>query len=144
MPWIIRNIHRLMIVSGLLTLTMVYATIAPQAALQSNFGAHLEGPVADVVVRNWGALIGLMGAMLVYAARKPELRPLALTAAGTSKAIFIALVLSHGTRFLGFQAGVAILVDALWVIVFAAYLVATRGSTATGRKTGAAAALERV
>lgn len=27
MPWIIRNIHRLMMVSGVLTLTMVYAAI---------------------------------------------------------------------------------------------------------------------
>lgn len=58
MPWIIRNIHRLMVVSGVLTLTMVYAAIAPEAALRSTFGATIGGPVADIVVRNWGALIG--------------------------------------------------------------------------------------
>ena len=48
-----RNIHRLMIVSGVLTFTMVYATIAPDGALLGTFGASLEGPVADIVVRNW-------------------------------------------------------------------------------------------
>jgi cbb3-type cytochrome oxidase subunit 1 len=68
MSWIIRHIHRVMMVSGLLTFTMVYAAIAPEAALRSSFGASLEGPVADVVVRNWGALIALNGAMLIYVA----------------------------------------------------------------------------
>ena len=41
MPWIVANIHRLMIVSGVLTLTMVYAAIAPEAALRSTFGESL-------------------------------------------------------------------------------------------------------
>lgn len=105
---------------------MFYAAIAPEAALRSTFGEALTGPVAEVVVRNWGALIALVGAMLIYGARKPALRPLALTVAGTSKAIFIALVLSHGGRFLTHQAGIAILVDLVWVVVFAAYLFTIR------------------
>jgi hypothetical protein len=36
------------------------------------------------------------------------------------------LVLSHGGRFLSYQAGIAVFVDALWVIVFASYLLAVR------------------
>ena len=123
MSWIVTNIHRIMIVSGLLTLTMVYAAIAPEAALRSTFGESVSGPVADVVVRNWGALIALMGAMLIFAARKPAVRPLALAIAGSSKAIFIALVLSHGGRFVVHQAGVAIAVDLMWVVLFALYLL---------------------
>jgi len=126
MSWVVANIHRIMFVSGLLTMTMVYAAIAPGAALRSTFGEELSGPVADVVVRNWGALIALVGASLIHAAGKPALRPLTLTLAAASKAIFIALVLSHGTRFLGYQAGIAVVVDALWVIVFASYLIAVR------------------
>ena len=126
MTWIARKIHWIMTVSGVLTLTMVYALVAPSAALRSTFGDSLGGPVADVVVRNWGGLIGLIGAMLIYAARKPALRPLALTTAGASKLLFIALVLSHGRSFLAHQAGVAVVVDLLWVIVFAAYLMTDR------------------
>ena len=83
----------------------------------------MSGPVADIVVRNWGALIALIGAMLIYGARKPAVRPMALTVAGASKAMFVALVLSHGGRFLGYQAGIAVLVDTVWVMVFAAYLL---------------------
>jgi hypothetical protein len=123
MKWIARNIRFLMIVSGVVTLTMLYAVAAPEAAVRSTFGEPLSGPIADVVVRNWGALIGLMGAMLIYASGKPALRPLALTVAGTSKAVFVALVLSNGGRFLSYQAGVAVAVDLLWVVIFAAYLL---------------------
>jgi hypothetical protein len=130
MSWIVANIHRLMIVSGVLTLTMVYAAIAPEEALRSTFGDSVGGPVADVVVRNWGALIGLMGAMLIYAARRPAVRPLVLTVAGTSKAIFIVLVLSHGGRFLA-HAGIAVVVDLVWVFVFAVYLFVLRRAPMT-------------
>ena len=133
MVWIVRNIRGIMTVSGVLTLTMVYAVIAPEAALRSTFGESLGGSAADVVVRNWGALIGLMGAMLMYGARRPAVRGLTLVVAGTSKAIFIGLVLSHGRQFLSYQAGIAALIDLMWVVVFAIYLWATsRTSTGPG------------
>jgi hypothetical protein len=136
MSWIVANIHRVMFVSGALTLTMIYAAIAPEAALRSTFGESLGGPVADVVVRNWGALIALMGVMLIYGARKPAVRPLALAVAGASKAIFIALVLAHGGRFLGYQAGIAVVIDLVWVVVFAVYLVAARRTPTAGPTLG--------
>ena len=126
MSWIVANIHRIMIVSGVLTMTMIYAALAPEAALRSTFGESVSGPVADIVVRNWGALVALVGAMLIYAARRPAARPLALAVAGASKAIFISLVLSHGGRFLGYQAGIAVVVDLAWVVVFVLYFLALR------------------
>jgi Domain of unknown function (DUF4386) len=55
--------------------------------------------------------------MLIYGARQPAVRPMALTVAGARKAIFVVLVLSHGGRFFGYQAGIAVLIDALWVMV---------------------------
>jgi hypothetical protein len=48
MSWIVANIRRIMVVSGVLTLTMLYAAIAPEAALRSTFGESVGGPVADV------------------------------------------------------------------------------------------------
>ena len=126
MAWLVANIGRIMMVSGVLTLTMIHGAIAPDGALRSTFGETLDGPVADVVVRNWGALIALMGAMLIYGARHPAVRPMVLVVTGASKAIFIALVLSHGGRFLAYQAGVAVAVDLVWVAAFAAYLLAAR------------------
>ena len=60
MNWIVAKIKSIMLVSGALTCTMPYAALAPQAALRSTFGETLEGPLAEIVVRNWGALIALM------------------------------------------------------------------------------------
>jgi hypothetical protein len=62
MTWLVARMKWIMVVSGALTCTMFQAAIAPQAALEGMFGATLEGPVAEIVVRNWRALIGLMRA----------------------------------------------------------------------------------
>jgi hypothetical protein len=57
-----------MVVAGVLTCTMFYAALFPVASLQSNFGEAIDGPLAQIVVRNWGVLIGLVGLMLIYGA----------------------------------------------------------------------------
>src|SRR6185503_10803271 len=126
MNWIIGGMKWIMLVAGLLTCTMLYAAVAPQAALRGTFGETLEGAVAEVVVRNWGVLIALMGAMLVYGAYNVAVRPLVLAVAGVSKLVFIALILTIGQRFLSFQAGIAVVSDILQVILFALYLLAVR------------------
>jgi hypothetical protein len=120
------NIKWIMLLAGALTCTMAYAVIAPQAALLSTFGETLEGPLADIVVRNWGALIALVGAMLIWGALNPQARSVTLVVAGASKLVFIVLVLSHGGRYIGRQAGIAIAIDLVWVVLFAWYLLRGR------------------
>ena len=116
----------IMLISGALTCTMFYAAIAPQAALQSTFGQSIDGPVANVVVRNWGVLIALMGGMLIYGAFNPSVRFLVLTVAGLSKIAFITLLLVAGRQFLDSQAGTAIVSDVVQVSAFALYMIAAR------------------
>jgi hypothetical protein len=127
MNWLVASMKWIMLVSGALTCTMLYAAFAPQAALQSSFGESLQGPVAEVVVRNWGALIGLVGAMLIYGAFVPAVRSLVLTVAGASKLVFIGLVWANG---LADKAAVPVAVDLVFTILFIVYLIAMRG----GRK----------
>lgn len=126
MKWIVAHIKWIMLVSGILTTTMLYAAIAPDAALRSMFGQALEGPLAELIVRNWGVLVGLIGAMLIYGAFDPPGRRFIVTIAGLSKLAFIALVLTVGRQYLGQQAGMAVVVDAIWVILFTLYLVGSR------------------
>lgn len=126
MTWIIRNIRWIMIVSGVLTASMIKAAIAPETALSSMFGETLTGPVAEIVVRNWGALIALIGVMLIYGAFDPPGRPFILIVAGASTAIFILLVLSQGSRYLSYEAGIAVAVDALIIVLYVWYLLAFR------------------
>ena len=130
MNWIVAKIKSIMLVSGALTCTMLYAALAPQATLRSTFGETLEGPLAEIVVRNWGALIALMGAMLIYGAYDPPGRPLVLTVAGLSKLVFIGLVLAHGRQYLGHQAGLAVVIDLVMVALFIGYLIGVRRSQA--------------
>ena len=121
MDLLVRHFRWVMVVSGLLTLTMVQAAIAPQAALRSTFGDSLQGPVAEIVVRNWGALIALVGAMLIYGAFRPHVRGLVLTVAGLSKVIFISLIVVYGRQYLD-KVGIALAIDSLMVLLFVAYL----------------------
>jgi len=128
MTWIVTNIRWIMILSGVLTTTMIYAAIAPEAALSSTFGETLNGPLAQIVVRNWGALIALVGAMLIYGAFDPPGRPLILIVAGVGKAVFVALVLSQGKRYLGHQPGLAVAIDLVMIALFAWYLLSVRAA----------------
>lgn len=122
MKWIVSGMKWIMLVSGALTCTMLYAAVAPQAALQGTFGEALDGPVAEIVVRNWGVLIGLMGVMLIYGAFNVAARPLILVVAGFSKVAFITLILTLGRSFLAHQAGIAVVSDVIQVSLFLGYL----------------------
>jgi len=129
MPWIVRYMRWIMLLAGVLTATMIQAAVDPVGAVHSNFGETPNGPAVLLVIRNWGALIALVGGMLIYGAFRVVERPLILTVAGGSKLVFVALVLSNGTRYLGYQAGVAIAIDSVMVVLFSWYLVASRPAT---------------
>jgi nucleoside recognition membrane protein YjiH len=126
MPWIVANMKWIMVVCGLLTSTMIYAAISPAKALESTFGESLSGPLAELIVRNWGVLIAMGGGMLIYAAFRPVVRPLVLIFTGLGKSFFIAMVLQQGGQFLQHQAGIAVVTDSLMVLLFVWYLLASR------------------
>ena len=121
MSIITNNIKWIMLVSGALTCSMFFAVIDPQATLMQTFGTSMDGPLVNIVVRSWGMLITLIGAMLILSAFKPHYRTLAITIASISKITFIALVIIYGSQYLT-KAGIAIAFDSLVVIVFILYL----------------------
>jgi hypothetical protein len=123
MNMIVENMQWIMLVAGLLTLTMLQGVFAPRAAMQAFFGESIDSRGAELVVRNWAALIAGGGGLLIYAAFNPEWRPLVLIFTGAGKLVFIALVLMHGGRFFKRQAGVAVVLDSVMVALFAAYLL---------------------
>ena len=112
----------IMIVSGLLTLTMLYAAFSPAAAVQAFFGETPEGAFASVIVPNWGILIGLMGALLIYGAFKPAARKLSLVVAGASKVAFVGLIFAQGDRYMS-GLGTAVMIDCVMIVLFAVYIV---------------------
>src|SRR5262245_35169921 len=121
MNWLVSHIKSVMLVSGLLTCTMLFAAIAQQSSMRPPFGELLQGPLAEIVVRNWGVLIALVGGMLIYGAYVPLVRSLVLTVAGAGKLAFIGLVLAQGDRYIR-PAGVVIAFDLVMVALYGAYL----------------------
>lgn len=126
MNFFLSNFKWVMLVSGVLTCSMFLGLFSPEALLKSNFGESMDGPLADIIVRNWSALIGLMGIMLIYGALVPAVRRFSLTIAGISKVIFIILILSLGKQYLDFGAGTAVIADSLIVVLYAIYLTFSR------------------
>lgn len=116
------NIKWVMIVVGALTCTMFYAVLYPHAALNSTFGASVEGALAEVVVRSWGMLVTLIGAILLYGAFVPACRILVLSIATISKIVFVALVVTLGNQYLD-KASITIAFDSLASVIFLIYLV---------------------
>jgi hypothetical protein len=118
---IMTNIKWIMVIAGLLTCSMIFAVFAPDAALISMFGEALTQPLAQVVVRSWGFLIFLIGALLMYGAYKPEYRNLALVFSSVSKIAFIALIVIFGTQYIE-KSAVTIVLDSVLVVIFLSYL----------------------
>ena len=119
-----RLIKWTMVVSGILTCTMLYAAVAPQAAMIASFGQPLEGPLADIIVRSWGVLVGIVGLLLVYGAFHPPVRRVAWIVAVASKLVFVVLILATGRQFLATGAAVPVTVDSVMVVLFGWYLLA--------------------
>src|ERR1043165_1620492 len=68
MKWIAAQTKWIMLISGILTTTILLYVIAPNYAAKSGFGQTLDGPLADLMARSWGMMVGLFGVMLIYAA----------------------------------------------------------------------------
>lgn len=123
MNFFLGNFKWLMLLSGVLTCTMVIGMFSPNTLLTSNFGQTMEDPLANIIVRNWAALITIIGAALIYGAFVPKVQLFALTMAIISKAIFITLVMLYGKSYLGFDIGIAVIVDSVMIILFTSYLM---------------------
>ena len=119
MKIIVDNTKAIMLISGMFTCSMVYAVFFPQAAVTSMFGDALAGgELVDIIVRSWGALITLVGIMLIYGAFRPRERLLILTIAGSSKGFFVGLLILYGSSYLP-KTILPIIVDGLAVVLIA-------------------------
>lgn len=117
------NFKWIMLASGILTSTLFLGLFSPQSLLTSNFGETIDGNIANIVVRSWSALIGLIGIMLIYGAFTQKVRNFTLIIASISKLIFIILVLSFGKQYLSFGIGTAVIVDTVMISLYAVYLL---------------------
>ena len=123
MNFIVKYFKWVMLVFGAFTFTMIYGLIAPQAALESMFGASFDGALETIVVRSWSALVGLMGAALIYGAYSEKNRIFSTSIVAFSKVVFVSLMLLYGQEFMN-QARMAIIMDCIFIILAGFYLIA--------------------
>ena len=119
-----------MLVSGVLTFTMFYGLFAPQASLESMFGASFNGTLENIIIRSWSALVGLIGVILIYGFFNQKHRVFSISVAAFSKVVFVVLVLLYGQEFLG-KAAPAIVMDCVVIILSGLYLFAMRMQRST-------------
>jgi len=122
--WITANIDWIMYVSGALTMTMLQAVIAPCAAMRSTFGLEVQGPLAIMIVRNWGLLVALSGALVIYGGYDAAVRSPALVVALIGKIAFIGLILAHGPLFRRHQTMTVVAFDSVFILLYVWYLAA--------------------
>lgn len=122
MKLIFSNIKWIMLGSGIITCSMILSALHPSLGLSLTFGESLDGNLANIIVRNWGALIALIGGMLVYGAYNEPNRNLVLVAASISKSTFVFLNLVYGQAYFA-KSGLALVFDSVLVIIFVAYLL---------------------
>jgi hypothetical protein len=123
--WIVSNIHWVLIVCGVLTATMLFPMIAPRRAFDLMFGEVADGPLGELLTRNWSQMIFATGLLLIYAAYHEEARLPILIFASFSKLTFASLVISNGGRYARKMAMQIAGGDLIMVGLFAWYLVAT-------------------
>jgi len=122
--WIVHNIVWILVVSGLATCSMLLMAVAPRWAMRLVFGEAADGPVANLISRNWGEMIFASGLLLIYAAWHAETRLPILLFSIAGKLGFAGLVVAE-PQFRRRQALPIALIDLVMVGLFAWYLVAT-------------------
>ena len=125
MKFIIKYIKWVMLVSGVLTATTFYGLFAPQAAVESMFGASFGGPLETLIIRSWSSLVGLIGLVLIFGAFSERNRVFCISIAALSKVVFVSLVLVYGQAFLG-TAAPAIIMDCFVIVLTLSFLVSVR------------------
>ena len=126
MNLIYTQIKWIMLFSGVLTCSVIFAFFAPQAALINMFGEALNEPLAQVIVRSWGFLIFLMGTLLFYGAYRPVYRNLILAVVAISKLAFVSLNIVFGAEYID-KTATMLIFDSALVLIFLAYLIKARG-----------------
>ena len=82
------QIEMILLLTGLATAGALVLFLAPDTMMKLLFGQAPSDALGLLIVRHWGLLVGLVGALLVYAAYHPEIRVPTLIVAIVEKAAF--------------------------------------------------------
>jgi len=78
----------ILLITGLATASALALFLAPVTMMKMLFGQAPPDGLGILIARHWGLLVGLVGALLVYAAYHAEIRVPTLIVASVEKAAF--------------------------------------------------------
>ncbi len=82
------HIELILLLTGLATASAAALGLAPVTMMKMLFGQAPSDALSLLIARHWGLLVGLVGALLVYAAYHAEIRVPTLIVAIVEKAVF--------------------------------------------------------
>ena len=98
-------------------MTALASVVMPSAMLKRVFGVENPDVAATVLTRHWGLLVALVGALLVFAGYRPDIRGPAMVVGATEKLAIGAFVLPTPLR----RRGVLMMIaagDAVMAIIY--------------------------
>jgi hypothetical protein len=111
-------------ITGALTATPIVQFAAPKLVLARMYRIELTDEAALFIARHWGLLAASIGALLMFAAAHPELRPAVVTAALVEKVgmvVAFAFVarrpFARGLRMVAAFDGACVVLYAAWLVL---------------------------
>src|SRR5262245_59722470 len=89
------HIELILLITGLVTAGIFVVFVAPVPVMKVLFGQAPSDALGLLIARHWGLLVGLVGALLIYAAYHPDVRaPTLLVAIAEKVALVVGLLIS--------------------------------------------------
>jgi len=89
------HIELILLITGLVTAGLLVLFLAPVPVLKVLFGEAPSDTLSLLIVRHWGLLVFLVGALIIYAAYHPEVRvPTLIVAIVEKVALVLGLLIS--------------------------------------------------
>jgi hypothetical protein len=86
--WLAAQIEWILLVTGVVTAGALLLFLAPGTMMRLLFGQAPADALSVLIIRHWGLLVFLVGALLAYAAYHAEVRGPVLLVAIAEKAVF--------------------------------------------------------
>jgi hypothetical protein len=116
------QIELILLLTGVATAGAVVVSLAPVVMMKIVFGQAPSDLLSLLIVRHWGLLVGLLGALLIYAAYHAEVRiPTLIVAIVEKAAIALGVFISPFRRRP--EAFVVALADSGMATVYLMYLI---------------------
>jgi hypothetical protein len=117
------QIEWILLITGLATAGAMAVSVAPVPMMRMVFGQAPTDALSLLIARHWGLLVGLVGALLMYAAYHAEVRvPTMIIAIAEKAAIMLGLLISPFRRCPAVL--VIALADATMAALYSMYLIA--------------------